>query len=291
VPTQDLPLEGVVRFQQPPAALARAMLAYVCHTEGVPMRSGAGREQHARGTGDGRARVDLRQLLHQGQFGRPGAADDGSGEERAHADHAWPRAGGGREQTEGARSGEAEVEAAAALREMGRAAVSGCIADRQLAGGWTALYGLADAHADDEVGVATVCADARRTSAVVATGYYGRAAEVSAEVVLAGAREILDSRRPGCGSEEYMGRLEEELGERVPGERFALDRRTMVMDYGPLVREMERARGRAGGGGGGGGGLRRSGRLTGRGVRAGEEGGGRGGDGPGDRLGDVRELI
>ena len=124
-----------------------------------------------------------------------------------------------------------------ALRQAGRKADGACFVDAFLARPdqrALRMFELAAPHADDEVGLRAI-STVRRHTAPVGDAFYS----VDAEVARAAGWSDGDE-----GSEEngegFIDRLVTVLEKsRVPGDRLA-DRRGLVLDYGPWLREMGR---------------------------------------------------
>ncbi|KZV76075.1 hypothetical protein PENSPDRAFT_731338 [Peniophora sp. CONT] len=236
IPTADLPLERVVEFKRPSADLARAAVRGVCVAEGQRVPRAAATPS-ARVGG-----VDLRQALHQSQLGLvlPEKTD------RNHASV-------GVDEVESDRRGAAGhgmlvdhtlfIEPAIegphpsleALRQAERNADGACFVDAYLARpnqSALTMLELAEPHADDEVGLRAICT-VRRPTAPVEDAFYSVDEDVARAV---GWRDR--EERSGDDGEGYIDRLVTVLEKsRVPGDRLT-DRRGLVLDYGPWLREI-----------------------------------------------------
>ncbi|VDC07317.1 unnamed protein product [Peniophora sp. CBMAI 1063] len=230
VPTMDLPLERVVHFKRPSAALAHAVVRGVCVAEGrrVP-RAAAMLSTRVGG-------VDLRQALHQSQLGF-GLLDHAHVDGEVGGDRSRGHHGMLVDHTlfEPADTIEGQHPRLEALRQAERQADGACFVDAYLARpdqSALTMLELAEPHADDEVGLHSICI-ARRHTAPVGDAFYSAHEEV--------ARAVGWSEE-GEGSEEngerYIDRLVTVLEKsRVPGDRLA-DRKGLVLDYGPWLREI-----------------------------------------------------
>lgn len=225
-----MPLERVVEFKRPSADLARAAVRGVCVAEGQRV-SRAATTPPSRVGG-----VDVRQALHQSQLGlmlpdharvddRHGAGVVGHG---MLVDHTL---------FEPAIEVKGQDTGLEALRQAERDADGACFVDAYLARPdqrALRMLELAEPHGDDEVGLRTICT-VRRHTAPVGDVFYSMDEEVARAVGWSKENE----RSEGNG-EEYVDRLVTVLEKsRVPGERLA-DRRALVLDYGPWLREMGR---------------------------------------------------
>ena len=219
-------------FKRPSADLARAAVRGVCVAEGrrVPR---AAATPFARVGG-----VDLRQALHQSQLGLglPDHAHAVDNDEVGGVDRRRSHHGMLVDHTlfEPAGAIEGPHRSLEALRQAERKADGACFVDAFLARPdqrALRMFELAAPHADDEVGLRAICT-VRRHTAPVGDAFYS----VNEEVALAVGWSDGDED----SSEGYIDRLVTVLEKsRVPGDRLA-DRRGLVLDYGPWLREMGR---------------------------------------------------